>query len=284
MFPISIMMMLACATLIITLFFLDGNPKIEMDKEHKSRESIELTPDIDYGEGDKTNVKLSGNTSETETFKTLYNDEVVSIPIWRGRWKQAANAVAATNALPSISEKSGFQTLEEVDAPKTKGDAFGVEMKLFHYGGKPKQMISDEERSAKVLQKKNAMKDKWMGLAEKMKKRKIVKEKGTNMVTILSHKRLTTKDKASEKKNDVTNLSNKKLATRKHVPTTKEKVLDEIDDAAGIRNEDIKNDDDTSIKGIYDSDEELNDEIDDVLSIFDKVVDTGTAAMGTTLP
>lgn len=32
------------------------------------------------------------------------------------------------------------------------------------------------------------------------------------------------------------------------------------------------------------SDEELNDEADDVLSIFDKVVDIGTAATGTTLP
>lgn len=278
MIPILIMTMLACAILILTLFFLDGNPKIEMDQKEKSPESIELTPDINYGEGDET------NTSETETFKTVYNDEVVHIQIWRGRWKQAANAVAATNTLPSISEKSGYQTLEEVDAPKTKGDAFGVEMKLFHYGGKPKQTISEEERSATVLQKKNAMKDKWMGLAEKMKKRKIVKEKGTNMVTILSPKGSTTKDKASEKMNDVTNLSNKKLATRKHVPTTKKKVLDEIDDAAGISNEDIKNNDDTSIKRIYESDEELNDEADDVLSIFDKVVDIGAAATGTTLP
>lgn len=172
MIPILIMTMLACAILILTLFFLDGNPKIEMDQKEKSPESIELTPDINYGEGDET------NTSETETFKTVYNDEVVHIQIWRGRWKQAANAVAATNTLPSISEKSGYQTLEEVDAPKTKGDAFGVEMKLFHYGGKPKQTISEEERSATVLQKKERYERQMDGTSRKDEEKENSEGKG----------------------------------------------------------------------------------------------------------
>lgn len=151
MFPISIMTILACTTLVVTMFFINEDVKKQTNlPEHDSTNFSSPT----------ANSAIE-TVDETMEIKNPYNDEVVKIPIWRGQWKKSAidgHENNSWNHIPSTTQ-THFYGKESLQKRKN-GDAFGVELKLFHYGGRKLQILSEEERATAIVQKKNIMKEK----------------------------------------------------------------------------------------------------------------------------
>ncbi|CAG2244568.1 unnamed protein product [Mytilus edulis] len=187
--PISFMTILSVATLVITMFFLDGDIIVPERTETAvlfSREPTLVSDDDDatiLSEIDNTTIKPVGKSIE---FKDLYKNEVVQIPVWTGKFRKPPQETTQ-NAWREISNRSSNIDIEEQSnlpsGSRTKGDAFGVQLKLFHFGKKPMNSLSAEEKATQMLQKKNALKEKWKEIiakAESDKRKKEMKRKTEN--------------------------------------------------------------------------------------------------------
>ncbi|VDI04607.1 Hypothetical predicted protein [Mytilus galloprovincialis] len=187
--PISFMTILSVATLVITMFFLDGDIIVPERTETAvliSREPTLVSDDDDatiLSEIDNTTIKPVGKSIE---FKDLYKNEVVQIPVWTGKFRKPPQETTH-NAWRDISNRSSNIDIEEQSnlpsGSRTKGDAFGVQLKLFHFGKKPMNSLSAEEKATQMLQKKNALKEKWKEIiakAESDKRKKEMKMKTEN--------------------------------------------------------------------------------------------------------
>ncbi|XP_052069551.1 uncharacterized protein LOC127708599 isoform X3 [Mytilus californianus] len=183
--PISFMTILSVATLVITMFFLDGD--IIVPERTETAVLISREPTLVSDDDDATILSEIENTlikpvSRSIEFKDLYKNEVVQIPVWTGKFRKAPQETAQ-NAWREISNIDIEEQSNLPSGPRTKGDAFGVQLKLFHFGKKPMNSLSAEEKATQMLQKKNALKEKWKEIiakAESDKKKKEIKKKTEN--------------------------------------------------------------------------------------------------------
>jgi len=159
---------------------------------------------------------------------------MISFAIWRGQWKKSAMDEVGNNSWNHIPSTARTHVYGKESLQKRKnGDAFGVELKLFHYGGSNLQILSEEEKATAIHQKKNIMKEKWRLAIEKAHKTNRSQRNVANFVSKLTGGPSTSKvnkvhttDIISEH-NDLTAIKNK---------TLKYNDVIEVDDPTNLSN------------------------------------------------
>ena len=298
------MTILAITTLVITMFFLDGD--IIVPERTETAVLISREPTLVSDADDATIISEIDNTtikpvSKRVLFKDLYKNEVVQIPVWTGKYRKAPQE-STHNSMREISNRSPNIDIEEESnlssGPRTKGDAFGVELNLFHFGKKPVNTLSSEEKAGKILQKKIFLKEKWneiiakaqSGLKNKSKETKkenldVAKPntaKSSNLSTTVSSKHIL---EENGKSTDYFTVSSESDSTRK----VEEDQNNTKQDVNSVLGHDFHMDLENAARRTSESqqtnsgDEDTPENKEDNLSVFSEIVNTGSAAIGTNL-